>query len=120
MQAFYKPKGPIAPRLSEIADTLTEVLKISELAMPFIKGKRNQQARAIRLLVKTTRRALTQTTRLQTFIKANNIYWGDDKEGGGYIYPPEIFYAIIAQMDQWDAAVTECLEARDRFAKAVR
>ena len=120
MPAFYKPKGPIAPGLSEIADTLTEVLKISELAMPFIKGKRDEQARALRLVVKTARRALAQTTRLQAFIKANNIYWDDNNEGGGYIYPPEIFYAIIAQMDQWDAAVTECLEARDRFAKAVR
>ena len=113
-QRFYKPKGPIDPGLSKIADALTEVLKVSELAMLLMKGKRSQQARAVRAFLRATRRARAHATRLRTFIEANNTYWDGDNEGGGYIYPPETFYAIIARADQYDAAMSDAIEAFHR------
>ena len=120
MQAFYKPKGAFTPALSQIADTLTEALKASEPASLLAKGKHHQQAQAVRVFIQAARRALAHTSRLQAFIGANNTYWALDSESGGYVYPRETYYAIIARIDQWDAAVSEALQARDAVAEVLQ
>ncbi len=119
-QKFCKPNGTIGSNVPAVANALGEMLNAIQPAIPLIKGQRNPYARALRTFLQSTRRALKHTNRFQAFIDANNIYWDADDPSGGYIYLPETFYAIIAQLDQWEASVTEALDAREQLREVAQ
>lgn len=104
-EAFcYRPKGDILPDLDAMAVETYDLMFMLRGLRSEIHDRKTQ--RGMGKLAATLRRRVKIIERLIAHVRREQRWWAAD-EDGGWCYPPDVWYFIIALTDQLETADEE-------------
>jgi hypothetical protein len=108
-ETYYRLPSNIVENISSLVQDTEQVIKQSETMLLFATTRKAQQA--IRRYLRATRLFLRISKQIHRLIKKHQRWWAND-EIGGWCYPSNVAYALIAIGDQLEAAISDMTIAR--------